>query len=280
MSDSTLAGLAQELKRLTGIQLGPEKYFLLGARLNPLVRSHEFTDLEELLSAIRALPGAEDPLSERFIDALTINETSFFRESTPFALLTEKLLPEHLASKGIHSQGLKIWSAGCSTGQEAYSIALSIQHKFPGISPANVRIVGTDISEDAIHQARQGRYNGCEIKRGLPTKLQEEFFEENEGMWHTTDSLRRWVSFQKQNLLEIPPQHGLFDIVFCRHVAVYFDEKDRATLFENIARHMAPGASLVCAMTDMPETGAPQLQRLNFRGMPYYQKPLQEERLL
>jgi chemotaxis protein methyltransferase CheR len=185
-------------------------------------------------------------LKNQVIDAITTNETLFFRDTTPFDALKHKAIPELIDAKAgsMYPKRLRIWSAACSTGQEAYSLAMTLCELLPDPMSWDINIHGTDISDDAVSRASRGWYAKHEVARGMPPQHLAKYFRpENDG-WRVTDQLRSMVSFQRRNLLEPFAGLGLYDIILCRNVAIYFTPIARKDLFHRITAQMTPDGYL------------------------------------
>lgn len=220
------------LEEQCGIVLGNNKQYLVKSRLAPLMHKFEVSSLEELVT--RTLLPVERQLRAAVIDAMTTNETLWFRDDYPFKLLKSKLLPE-LANRRMP---VKIWSAASSSGQEAYSIAMSIleyQKSNPGSFSSGVQIIGTDISTTMLEHCKYGHYDALAIARGLSEERKRQFFEPGDnGMLKVKDEVKRMVSFRPLNLLNSYNLLGRFDIVFCRNVLIYFSPAIKAKIISQI----------------------------------------------
>ena len=238
------------LLRESGLVVEEHKMYLLRSRLQPLLREHGLKDLNELADAIRQRRNAD--LARAVVDAMTTNETLFFRDGYPFEALRERMLPDCMR----HGGPVRIWSAAASTGQEAWSIAITAAESMPGAA-SRVRILGTDISESALAKAREAAYTRMEVGRGMPPELLARYFDEDDRVWRVKPAIRGMVSFRHANLVaptmpeEMRP-HGPFDIVFCRNVLIYFDVDTRRNVVDNIARCMREGGWLVGGATEIP----------------------------
>ena len=209
------------LQESSGILLGENKQYLVKSRLRRIMSENRFNNLGELVEQLRRNPRGRLP--ETVIDAMTTNETLWFRDTHPFRILEEKLLPEAAQFSG--SQPLRIWSAACSTGQEPYSIAMVIdefRRRNPGKLRRSVEIVATDVSKPVVDAARQGEYELLALGRGLSADRQKQYFQQKpSGSWQVRKEIRDMVSFREHNLLE-RFNFGQFDLVFCRNVLIYF----------------------------------------------------------
>ncbi|MEQ8791225.1 MAG: protein-glutamate O-methyltransferase CheR [Pirellulaceae bacterium] len=227
------------VKALCGIYLDHSKDYLIESRLSDILKRHEFGSYAELARQAREL--VNEPLRQEVINAITTNETLFFRDDSPFQALQHKALPELIDARAgsLFPKRLRIWSAASSTGQEVYSIAMTLSELLPDIHTWDVSILGTDISDAAIARASRGWYSQHEIERGLPAVKLDKYFVPEAGGWRVRDELRALARFEKCNLLKEFVNKGPFDIVFCRNVAIYFTAEDRADLFHRVARTMS-----------------------------------------
>ena len=242
VSDSSSRILASLLEARTGQQLTMSRRWRIETALAGLLRERGIANLDELITIL--VMGREPSLSNRVVEALLNNETYFFRDRTPFDLLTSHALPT-LARKRESSRRIRIWSAGCSTGQEAYSLAMLFAEAQPAWSDWTVDILATDVSGSAIDRARSGVYSQFEVQRGLGINQTIRWFEEGDEGWRVVEALRKPVRFQVHNLLELPPHPGQFDIVLCRNVLLYLNAEKRGLAFERLASAMAPDGWLM-----------------------------------
>lgn len=229
---------------LCGIYLDESKSYLIESRLADLAKRHACQSYVDLVRKVRNTP--DQQLKGDVIDAITTNETHFFRDNSPFEALKHKALPELIDSKAatIFPNRIRVWSAACSSGQEAYSIAMTLHELIPDIKNWDVKILATDISEKIVAQARRGIYNEHEVVRGMTRERLERFFVERPEGWQVRDEIRSLVSFERRNLLEPLAMPGRFDIVFCRNVAIYFTKDVRRDLFHRIAETITPAGYL------------------------------------
>lgn len=234
------AEFARFLSECCGLVLGENRQYLVSSRLSRLLDEFGFQKVEDLLRALRR--SADPKLKSRVIDAMTTNETSWFRDVYPFELLRQVVLPELEAKK----RPVKIWSAACSSGQEPYSIAMIVAEWEAAFPPKTtpVSIVATDLSETVLAEARNGLYDGLSIARGLSAERRQKFFETVEQGHKIKPDIQRRVRFQKLNLMESYTLLGKFDIVFCRNVLIYFSAETKRRIFDGIARQMEPGGYL------------------------------------
>jgi chemotaxis protein methyltransferase CheR len=221
----------------SGLALSEDKTYLLESRLSPIARKWNFDSLATLTKNLRATP--DQKLLREVVDAMTTNETLFFRDDRPFKYFKTDLLPTLIKSRGARKH-LRIWSAACSTGQEPYSIAMTLIDLLPDINSWKIEIIATDLSDSALSQAMRGEYNQFEIQRGLPIQYVMKHFVQSGTTWKINDKIRSMVRFENFNLLEPMDKFGTLDIIFCRNVLIYFDEATKRKLFANFVRRMAP----------------------------------------
>lgn len=235
------------LQQQCGIVLGDSKQYLVRSRLSPLLSNYNFDTLSQLIDKV--IKGMDRNLKVAVIDAMTTNETLWFRDDYPFKLLADKLLPE-LAQK---KKPIKIWSAASSSGQEPYSIAMTIlelQQKRPGLLPS-VQIIATDISNTMLEQCRQGVYDNLALARGLSAERKKMFFEDlGDGRMRVNQKVRSMVQFREQNLMSSYALLGKFDLVFCRNVLIYFSPEMKAQVLTQIAGALNPGCYLMLGASE------------------------------
>ena len=236
VSDSSSRILAGLLEARTGQQLTMSRRWRIETALSALLRERAIPTLDELITIL--VMGREPSLATKVVEALLNNETYFFRDRTPFDLLGKAALPK-LLQRRQSAKRLRIWSAGCSTGQEAYSLAMLFAEDPQRWAGWTIDILGSDVSEEAVRRAREGIYTQFEVQRGLGIAQMIKWFEECEGGWRAVEPLRRTVRFQVHNLLEPTPHPGEFDIVLCRNVLLYLNAERRTHVFERIASAMA-----------------------------------------
>lgn len=234
LSAEGFATLAGFLKARSGLSLGPEKLYLLESRLKPVLRRHDIADLATLAEQMRR--GQSEPVARAVIEAMTTNETFFFRDRQAFTHFTSVAVPRFLATG--RAGPMRIWSAACSTGQEPWSIAMALRE--PGVKMPDVAILATDLNTAALARAEAGLYSEFEMARGLALPLRDRFFTPADGQWRVAAALRPGLRFAPWNLLDDPRPHGQFDVVFLRNVLIYFDLPTRARVLETIAGVMAP----------------------------------------
>ena len=220
----------------TGISLDDSKLYLLETRLLPIIKRHNLNSFDELILALKT--NKEIILNES-VDAISTNETFFFRDIKPFNILGIELLKKLAANENAKNNKLRFWSAACSKGQEAYSIAISILENRNNIAGMDFEIIGTDISSEVVEKAKTGIFNSFEIQRGLPVKLMIKYFDKLEnGHWKAKDELMKHVKFEKRNLLEDTSDLGIFDCIFCRYVLIYFEDEKKREIANKLVQQL------------------------------------------
>ena len=242
VSDSSSRILAGLLEARTGQQLTMNRRWRIETALSGLLRERGIGTLDELITIL--VMGKEPGLSNAVVEALLNNETYFFRDRQPFDLLSRHALPI-LAQRRGPNRRLKIWSAGCSTGQEVYSLAMLFAENLAAWHGWSIDIIGTDVSSAVVDRARAGVYTQFEVQRGLGIQQTIRWFEEMSDGWRAVEEVRKHVRFQVHNVLESPPHPGSFDIVLCRNVLLYFTEEKRRMAFDRIATALAPDGWLM-----------------------------------
>lgn len=236
LSDSSSRILAGLLEARTGQQLTMSRRWRIETALSSLLRERGIATLDELITIL--VMGKEPSLSQQVVEALLNNETYFFRDRGPFDVLQRHALPE-LAKRRESSKRLRIWSAGCSTGQEVYSLAMLFAEAPEQWRGWTIDILGTDVSNSCVDRARGGVFSQFEIQRGLGINQMIKWFEEVADGWRAVEPLRKPVRFQVHNILEPAPHPGDFDVVLCRNVLLYLSPEKKALAFERIAGAMA-----------------------------------------
>jgi chemotaxis protein methyltransferase CheR len=241
MTDADFIFVQQFLLQRTGIVLTAEKRYLVETRLDPVARQMQLTSLTGLVAKLRL----REPMVERsVIDAMTTNETLFFRDKQPFEIIRENLLPKLArARRGVGK--IRIWCAACSSGQEPYSLAMMIDELRPQLGGTAVEILATDISEKMLEQARAGVFSQFEVQRGLPVRMLLKHFTQDGARWRINRELAKAVTFQAGNLL-LPFRHlGQFDVILCRNVMIYFGEATKKDVLKRLSEVLAPDGGLL-----------------------------------
>jgi chemotaxis protein methyltransferase CheR len=245
--------LAAAVRETSGLVLAPEQSYLLESRLAPVARKWNHASVAKLAQHIRSQP--HSAAMRDVTEAMTTNESFFFRDGKPFDLFRSTMLPAFLESRAA-TKRLRIWSAASSSGQEAYSLAMLLQDRAADLQGWAVDLVGTDISHEMVERSRSGLYSHFEVQRGLAPTLLTRHFRQVGDKWQASEALRRAVNFRQFNLLMDTNALGQFDIVFCRNVLIYFDLPTKARVLARIARQMPRDGYLVlgCAETVMGVT--------------------------
>ncbi|MFN0042346.1 MAG: CheR family methyltransferase [Alphaproteobacteria bacterium] len=242
------------VRQHSGLVLTDDKHYLVENRLMPLARQRQLKDVEELARTLRT--GGDRELIRLVVEAMTTNESLFFRDGRPFEQLKTLILPRLFKARA-NTRTLRIWSAACSTGQEPYSIAMTIKELGLPLGDWRIEILGTDLSSEVLEKARSGIYSQFEVQRGMPIQMLVKYFKQSAERWQVDSALRAMVRYQAFNLLSDPATLGRFDIVFCRNVLIYFDNPTKAKVLTGIAANMADdgvlflgGAETVFGITD------------------------------
>lgn len=230
-------------RRNAAIVIDPGKEYFIESRLAGLVRSQGCKNLGELIAQMKKDP-AYGALHARAIDALTTNETFFFRDFLPFEALRKTVIPQLLVQRA-EQRRLNIWSAACSTGQEPYSLAMMLRESFPQLATWNVSILATDLSPTVLTQARTGSYNQFEVNRGLPAPLLVKYFTAQGERWVVNEDIRNMIEFRPMNLIEPWPIFPAFDLVLIRNVMIYFDVPTKQSILKKIRTCLQPKGALV-----------------------------------
>ncbi|MDQ7018464.1 MAG: protein-glutamate O-methyltransferase CheR [Robiginitomaculum sp.] len=233
--------LVSMLKKRSGHVLSADKGYLLDSRLGPIARKENFASVEALVAAMRTRN--DERLNAMVTEAMTTNETFFFRDRTPFDLFKSEVIP-HLTANRRPGSKIKIWCAAASTGQEPYSLAMILREEAARMKGMASSILATDISDKVLQKAKTGLYSQFEVQRGLPVQLMVKYFEKVDDLWRIDPSLQQHITFRKYNLLDSFRALGQFDVVFCRNVLIYFDQETKSDILNRLAQCMAPDGFL------------------------------------
>ncbi|MEI6556850.1 MAG: protein-glutamate O-methyltransferase [Rhodospirillaceae bacterium] len=242
------------LKQRSGLVLTKDKAYLLESRLMPVARKWNMKGLDELAQSVRGRK--DEALLRDITEAMTTNESSFFRDQKPFDLFKQLVLPKLLETRATRRQ-IRIWSAACSSGQEAYSLAMLLLEEGAKLSGWKIEIIGTDISAEMVERCKTGVYTQFEVQRGLPITMLVKYFKQSGDKWQISPQIRQMATFREYNLLGDLTPLGQFDVVFCRNVLIYFDQTTKGRVLEQVARIMPAdgvlylgGAETVLGITD------------------------------
>ena len=264
------AAFCSFLEQVSGIVLGPDKLYLVNSRLNNLFMEYNIESMSELI--IKLQQPKEFKLRELVIDAMTTNETNWFRDGYPYAVLVDKVLPQYKDKQHIH-----IWSAACSTGQEPLTISMCVSEYGDKISWSvfgnNVKILGTDIASSVLERAKTGEYNELEMERGISKERRQRFFEQlNNGKMRLNHTEQARVSFQPFNLLSSFALLGKFDIIFCRNVLIYFASDLRVDIINRFANALNDGGYLFLGSVESMPSQCKQFNIIHCNPGVIYQK--------
>jgi chemotaxis protein methyltransferase CheR len=233
--------LRRMLKERSGLVLPAEKQYLAESRLLPVARRHGMSSLTELVAKLKA---PNSSLATEVVEAMTTNETFFFRDKIPFEQMRDIVMPE-LAAARAREKRIRIWCTAAASGQEPYSLAMIVKSMGASLAGFRVEILATDIAGEVLERAKAGLYSQFEVQRGLPIQLLVKYFTQVGEMWQIAPEIRAMVQFRPINLLNDFKPLGTFDLVFCRNVLIYFDQETKTRVLERIARQMAPDGTLV-----------------------------------
>jgi chemotaxis protein methyltransferase CheR len=234
--------LRKLLKERSGLDLSPDKQYLVESRLVPLARKAGLAGISELAQKMKA--GSAEALTAEVVEAMTTNETFFFRDKTPFDHLKDTMLPALLQARSAR-RALRIWCAASSTGQEPYSIAMCLKALGGAIAGWRIDIVATDLSQGVLEKSKAGIFSQFEVQRGLPIQMLVKHFTQIGDMWQLNADIRSMVQHRQLNLLQDFGHLGTFDVIFCRNVLIYFDQDTKAGIFERLARMVEPDGFVV-----------------------------------
>lgn len=242
MTDLEFDFLRGYLKTRSGLALSGEKRYLVESRLGPVCRRFNLANLGALVTALK---GTRDLAMERaVVEAMTTNETFFFRDRTPFDLFRDVLLPEAMTRRATQRR-LRIWCAAASSGQEPYSLAMMLQDAAPRLAGWTVDLVATDLSTEVLEKAKAGLYSHFEVQRGLPVQSLIKHFEQVGEQWRISASLRQMVDYRPLNLLHPFEALGTFDIIYCRNVLIYFDAPTKGDVLARLSNSLASDGALL-----------------------------------
>jgi chemotaxis protein methyltransferase CheR len=269
-SDSDYAYLRDLVLAQSANLIDPSRNVLFDTRLTPIARSAGAANMEDFVNILRA--GRPAHLHRAVAEAMTVNETSFFRDMQPFEMLREVMIPS-LIKERRKEQRLRLWSAASSTGQEAYSLAMLLAENFPELAHWDVKIIGTDISRQVVDHAQRGRYRRLEMNRGLPARMLLKYFLRKGEEWEVTAQIRSMCEFQYANLCAPLLQLPEFDLVLLRNVLLYFSQPDRRALFSGVHRRMKPNGYLLLGNAEQAEDST-DLFEVEFAANCYFYRPI------
>ncbi|KRQ11444.1 MULTISPECIES: CheR family methyltransferase [Bradyrhizobium] len=233
--------LRKLLKERSGLDLSADKQYLLESRLLPLARKAGLSGIPEL---VQKLQGGSSALITSVVEAMTTNETFFFRDKVPFDHFRDTIMPEVLKARAAR-RSVRIWCAAGSTGQEPYSLAMTLKEMGAALTGWRVEIIATDLSQEVLEKAKAGVYSQFEVQRGLPIQMLMKHFKQTGETWQINPELRAMIQHRQLNLLQDFSHLGTFDVIFCRNVLIYFDQETKINIFNRLARQIEPDGFLV-----------------------------------
>ena len=255
--------LRRFLLEKSGLSLDDDKHYLVESRLAPLVRRYNLDSVDSLVQRLERSP--EPALARDIVDAMTTNETFFFRDRAPFDKFREVILPQLLEARAAERR-IRIWCAACSTGQEPYSLAMILDEEARKYAGWRIDILATDIASSVLDLAREGVYSQFEVQRGLPISMLLRYFQQKGDRWQIVEHLRSRVRFDECNLISDFDELGQFDVIFCRNVLIYFNVTTKRTVLDNLCRSLSPDGYLVLGAAEtvvgLTEKLAPHSQHL------------------
>ena len=242
MTDSDFDFIRKLLKQRSGLMLSAEKQYLVESRLMPVAQRNRIANLAELARRLRTVN--DEALIAEVVEAMTTNETFFFRDRLPFEHVKTFILPALMAARARHKR-IRIWCAAASTGQEPYSLAMMLREMGSALDGFRIEIVATDISNHVLEKARSGIYSQFEVQRGLPIQYLIKYFTQTGDLWQIAPEIRAMVQFRSLNLLSDFSRLGLFDLIVCRNVLIYFDQPTKSDVLDRLARVNAHDGFLI-----------------------------------
>ena len=263
LNEIQLAQISEFVQHQSGIVLGQSKRYLVESRLLPLLCKHELNSYSELVLQAHKSPS----ITQEIINAISTNETSFFRDERVFKMMRELIVPKMQRS---HRQ-TRMWSAACSTGQEVYSILFMLFELYGAVAPHHILLVASDISTTALAQAQVGVYSDLEVGRGLSPELRQRYCHKHPKGWQVKGELRKVPQFRQYNLLIDKPKER-FDFILCRNVAIYFRREVRTQVFDRLAESLVDGGILLIGATESLLGVSDAFRRCEWQGVAYYVK--------
>ncbi len=239
----------------SGLVVTPDKAYLIESRLAPVLKKHNIANMDALTAMLRGMAPNRDVVKD-LVEAMTTNETSFFRDQKPFDKFRDVVMPSLIKDKGAGST-IRVWSAACSSGQEPYTLAITTRENAIKFQNCKFDFLATDLSTDILDTAKAARYSQFEVQRGMPIMMLVKYFTQTGDTWTLKDDIKSMVRFEMLNLLDSFDHMGTFDVIFCRNVLIYFDQPTKAKVLEKIHRRLAKngflflgGAETVLGITD------------------------------
>ena len=233
--------LRKLLKDHSGLDLSSDKQYLLESRLLPLARKSGLSSISDLVQKLR---GGSTAITAQVVEAMTTNETFFFRDKVPFDHFRESIMPEMIKARASR-KSIRIWCAAGSTGQEPYSLAMCLKEMGAALSGWRVEILATDLSQEVLEKSKSGIYSQFEVQRGLPIQMLVKYFKQVGEIWQINADLRAMIQHRQLNLLHEFSSLGGFDVIFCRNVLIYFDQDTKTSIFNRLAKAIEPDGFMV-----------------------------------
>jgi chemotaxis protein methyltransferase CheR len=269
-SDSDYEYLRGAVMEQSANLIDPSRNTLFDTRLTPIARRSGAANLADFVTMLKI--GRQTHLHRAVAEAMTVNETSFFRDIGTFEMLREVVFPK-LIDRQMHKRCLRIWSAASSTGQEAYSLAMLVAEYFPDLANWDIKIIGTDISRHVVDYAQKGRYRRLEVNRGLPARMLLKYMVREGEEWEVIPRIRAMCEFQYANLCVSMPHLPVFDLVLLRNVLLYFSQHDRRAVFREIHHKIAQGGYLILGNAEQAEDST-NLFEVEFAANCYFYRPV------
>jgi chemotaxis protein methyltransferase CheR len=260
----------------TSIALDSTKVYLVNARLLPVARHAGIESVVALIKHLRSRPFGD--LHSRAVEAIVTTETSFFRDFFPFEALRQDVIPDIMSERRAGSRTLTIWSAGCSSGQEPYSLAMMLREAFPELATWNTRILASDVSQGMLEKSKAAVYSQTEVNRGLPAPMLVKYFRQNGTTWKLNDDIRNMVSFFHHNLARDLPPLPPVDILSMRNVLIYFDVQTKRLVLDRIRRYLRPGGLLILGTAETTLNLDERFERARFGRAVFYRAMKSEAR--
>lgn len=242
--------LCNLIKSKCGIDLQGDCQYLVISRLEPIAKKYGFRDISEMILKVRC-NCSDDSVCKEIVEAITTNETLFFRDKLPFEEFKNRLIPELMRSRQVRKK-IRIWSAACSSGQEPYSIVMSYLDSFSHCTDWQFEVIATDFNQKMLDKASEGYFSQFEVQRGLSEVHLQKYFTAYKNGWKINESVRSRVKFSRVNLIDSNLGLGVFDIIFCRNVLIYFDSETKKTVFQNLANYLADDGYLFLGGAESP----------------------------
>lgn len=267
LTSDTLSFVCDLVRQRSAIELDASKSYLVDARLAPLMKQHGFSTTSDLIQSMKVKKQPE--LERRLVEAMTTNETSFYRDLHPFEALRKTLIPDLQKIKA-SQRTINIWSAACSSGQELYSVIMLMREHFPELATWKLELIGTDLSDDILERAREGKFSQIEVNRGLPATMLVKYFDRQGMHWTLRPEIRALATFKKLNLIETWPTMPQMDVVFLRNVLIYFAPEIKKQILQKVRKVMAPHGVLFLGAAETTMNLDTSFERVQIESSVFY----------